>query len=246
MRAVKQCGRPMLVSLSPGDYVSTDYLEVYAQAQMLRVTGDVWDTQKDIDKCFDAWKKWGEKKFSGLWFDMDMIPFGNLQLMSPATLNSKDITQTALYAGRGFTRKSQLSQAQMRTFITMRALAASPLMIGGDLPTMDEYSLKLLTNKEMIACNQSGRMGKLVYQNKELEVWKSDVDGCGGWIGIFNRSDTSHSYILSCDQLSLSNQTLLKNIWFANLHINWNNGNIVVEIPANDVLFIRYDLPSHA
>ena len=51
----------------------------------------------------------------------------------------------------------------METFITLRALSASPLMVGGDLPTMDEFSLRLITNAEMIACNQNGVMGRLVY-----------------------------------------------------------------------------------
>lgn len=49
----------------------------------------------------------------------------------------------------------------------MRALAASPLMIGGDLPTMDDYSFKLLTNRDMIMCNQNGKWGNLFTKIKK-------------------------------------------------------------------------------
>ena len=44
----------------------------------------------------------------------------------------------------------------------MRALAASPLMMGGDLPSLDDFALKLITDQEMLACNQNGVMGSLV------------------------------------------------------------------------------------
>ena len=50
---------------------------------MLRVTKDVWDEQEYIDACFLAWRKWQGKEQPGFWIDMDMIPFGELQLMSP-------------------------------------------------------------------------------------------------------------------------------------------------------------------
>lgn len=102
-------------------------------------------------------EKWSGYEIPGFWLDMDMIPFGKLQLMSPATLNKEDIRKSALYAGKGYTRESELSKDQMKTFITMRALSASPLMIGGDLLTMDEYSYSLLTNPYILACNQNGK-----------------------------------------------------------------------------------------
>ena len=47
---------------------------------MLRVTKDVWDEQFYIDEA-KAWRKW-QGKTAWFWIDMDMIPFGQLQLMS--------------------------------------------------------------------------------------------------------------------------------------------------------------------
>lgn len=82
-KAVAQCGRPMVLSLSPGDTVDTTALASFKKGNMLRVTPDIWDSQADIDKCFAAWKKWQGKEAPGFWIDMDMIPFGQLLLMSP-------------------------------------------------------------------------------------------------------------------------------------------------------------------
>lgn len=239
IKAVEQCGRKIVISLSPGDKVPAEHLSTFSQTQMLRVTGDVWDTQQDINKCFTAWKKWQGKEIPGFWFDMDMIPFGQLQLMSPKTLNSKDISQTALYAGRGYTRTCELSPAQMRTFITMRALAASPLMVGGDLITMDAYSLYLLTKPEMIACNQNGRMGKLIYQKDGLEIWKSKANSTDGWIGIFNRNKELYTANLLYSDLFLNATVHFKNIW-ENTELNEIDKKVQITIPPDDVLFIQY------
>lgn len=79
----------------------------------------------------------------------------------------------------------------MFTFITLRALSASPLMVGGDLPTMDGFSLRRLTDPDMLACNQNGVMGKLVSAKDGIEVWQTPEKGQKkrGWVGVFNRTD---------------------------------------------------------
>jgi alpha-galactosidase len=81
--AIEQCGRPIVLSLSPGGSTDPNHLEAFKRAHMLRVTRDIWDEQKGIDEAFDAWRRWKGKEEPGFWIDMDMIPFGKLQLMSP-------------------------------------------------------------------------------------------------------------------------------------------------------------------
>src|SRR4030095_4291510 len=68
--AIKKTGRKILLSLSPGGDSKTEFMNVYKEATMLRITGDVWDNQKSIDKVFDAWKKWNAYSGTGTWLDM--------------------------------------------------------------------------------------------------------------------------------------------------------------------------------
>ena len=82
-KAIEQCGRPIVYSLSPGGHVDPNELQAFRTAHMLRVTPDIWDDQKGIDECFADWRKWQGKEEPGFWIDMDMIHFGQLQLMSP-------------------------------------------------------------------------------------------------------------------------------------------------------------------
>ncbi len=126
-KAIAQCGRPIVLSLSPGGDVDENNINFFKKANMLRVTRDIWDEQEDIDECFAAWHKWQGKEEPGFWIDMDMIPFGQLQLMSPP---SKDKSRSVMskgdiaLAGKGVNRWCQLTKPQMETFITLRALAS--------------------------------------------------------------------------------------------------------------------------
>ncbi len=242
VKAIRKIDKPIVLSLSPGGKVDPNAIDFFRMANMLRVTKDVWDEQKYIDDCFEAWRKWGGKERPGFWIDMDMIPFGRLQVMSPpsddpekSVMSKGDIA----LSGKGVRRWSQLNKPQMRTFITLRALAASPLMMGGDLPTLDPYSLALITNEQMIACNQNGVMGSLMLEDNGLETWKveqRDAPGTG-WIGVFNRTDKPGRFELTPQRLGLdSSRYDLADVWG---ETDRGFGQ-AVSLPGHDVLFVKY------
>jgi hypothetical protein len=251
--AIDQCGRPIVYSLSPGGSVDPEHLDAFKTAQMLRVTPDIWDEQKGIDQCFTAWRKWQGKEESGFWIDMDMIPFGQLQLMNPKPeglngnesgkeikelIESGHLEKIELLAGKGFNRWSQFTPDQMYTFITMRALASSPLMMGGDLPTLDDFSLGLITHPEVLACNQNGVMGSLVYENASIESWNTPKgNNSEGWIGVFNRSENDVETSCSSEVLGIDlSKFTLMDIW-KDVEIS---ADTQLTIPAQGVVFLKY------
>ena len=176
-----------------------------------------------------------------------MIPFGRLQLMSPPpqkekskkSKNSKNKKMVRL-SGHGHTRLSRLTKEQKETFITMRALSASPLMIGGDLPTMDKHSLMLLTHPEMIACNQNGLMGKQKYDKSGVETWVTLKAGSKttGWLGVFNRTTKPVTLKASSEVLGLSSPETrtLRDVWGKKTI----KAGDTLSIPANGVVFITF------
>jgi hypothetical protein len=251
--AITQCGRPMVLSLSPGGDVDPNHLEAFKRAQMLRVTPDIWDDRKGINECFEAWRKWQGKESPGFWIDMDMIPFGQLQLMSPLPagveghesksefmqkMKKGELTPFELLAGKGFNRLSEFTKDQMYTFITLRALSASPLMMGGDLPTLDEFSLQLITDKEVLECNQNGVMGSLVYEADGIEIWSTPKKNTNdGWIGIFNRTEMSKSVSLTPENLGLDEafNFKLQNIWNPGVLLKLD-----FRVNPDGVVFLKY------
>jgi hypothetical protein len=251
--AIAQCGRPIVLSFSPGGNVDPNNLSAFKKGNMLRVTPDIWDDQKGIDECFHAWRKWNGKSEPGFWIDMDMIPFGQLQLMTPKPagvrgnetkreltekMNSGEIASFELLAGKGFNRWSEFTKDQMYTFITLHALSASPLMMGGDLPTIDGFSLKLITEKEMIECAQNGVMGSLIYEKDGIEIWRtSKKNSQDGWIGIFNRTKEIKSISIQSEDLGFESAASYKMLDV------WNASELSVfdfKINPNSVMFLKY------
>ncbi len=253
VNAIAECSRPIVLSLSPGGKVDKNALDIFKGGNMLRVTPDIWDDQKGIDECFETWRKWQGKEEPGFWIDMDMIPFGQLQLMSPKPegvqgheskaeimqkLESGELYNIELLSGKGWTRWSNFTKDQMYTFITLRALSASPLMMGGDLPTLDDFSLKLITDKDVLECNQNGVMGILVSELDGIEIWNTPKKNSkDGWIGIFNRTNKPKEISVNAENLRLNSEQT------NNLHDVWNNEKVSTldfSIGPNGVIFLKY------
>ncbi|NQU22985.1 MAG: glycoside hydrolase family 27 protein [Candidatus Nealsonbacteria bacterium] len=228
VKAIEKCDRKIVLSLSPGDHIKVEHSDAYKKANMVRITSDIWDNRGSLETTFKRWEAMqdydGAKSNSFL--DMDMVCFGRL------------------YVTRNGGRDCKFTEDQKRTFMVQRALAASPLMLGGVLYSMDEFSLSLFTHPDILKCNQNAVIGKLVHRDGKVDVWKTPERGNdrSGWIGIFNR-DGSQSLEVEKDLKDLGldpeMKYVLKNIWTQKA--TDASGSRTLEIPADGVVFLRYE-----
>lgn len=248
-KAIKNGGHKMLYSLSPGDVYSQSHFPYYKKANMIRITADIWDNPKSIERSFKSWEDFAGSEHENYWPDLDMIPFGRIRVTIPDIINGVPANEPS--------RQSLFTKDQMKTFITQRALAASPLFIGGDLLTMDDFSYSLLTNKEMLGCNQNGVMGKNIYRKDSIDVWLTpdkNIPG-KGWIGIFNRSDKPKVRSFSRKDLGLGefkrSYDWVENTVSIKARDIWNNKEFFIAdkhefaLPGNGVIFIKYEEITH-
>jgi len=246
-KAVAKCKRNIVLSLSPGDDTTPKNKNHYQWGHLLRITGDVWDSHQSLSKCFQRWRDWQGSAEPGFWPDMDMLCLGTLTgMIDPATKDarSKMKPDKIMWTGleKVFFRPSNFIQAQGRTFITMRSLAASPLFMGGCLIRSEQRVFDLITNKDMLACNQNGICGTLQSELGLTEVWrtpKKDKPGVG-WIGVFNRNENeSVTFIPTLKDMGLpKGKYSLRNIWTNEL-VTLNKP---ITIGADDVVFLEYTI----
>lgn len=229
----------MILSISPGNDINPEYLETYQRADMIRITRDIWDLKEDLDITFERWEKMLPYAGKGFWLDMDMIPLGHIRINYPLTLNRQQST-------RGYERMDNFSFAQKKTFITQRAMAASPLFMGGALTSSPVTVFELLTDRDMLECNQNGITGELVKRisdySTRIDIWRTPhrLNANEGWIGVFNRNE--YMDILELDKAELGlDETVsyaLYDIW--GKQIIRDADSFVFVIPADDILFIHY------
>ncbi|NNC12538.1 glycoside hydrolase family 27 protein [Planctomonas sp. JC2975] len=130
-RAIERCGRPIVLSLSPGTHLSTRHVEHLRQnAQMWRISDDLWDRWDDVHAQFARLARWAPFQRSGRWADADMLPLGRI----------------GIRAERGEPRDSRLTDDEQQTLLTLWVMGRSPLMVGGDLPSSDPRTIELLAN----------------------------------------------------------------------------------------------------
>ena len=178
--ACRGCGRDIVLSLSPGPapLEQAEHLKQYAN--MWRITDDFWDEWELLLAMFERAEKWCVHAGPGHWPDADMLPVGALR---------------QCYADKGWTR---FTQAEQRTMMTLWCIMRSPLMIGGDLPQSDAFTLSLLTNPGILAMETESYCAHPLRRCDEEAVWMAPrQDGTGVYLAAFNLSGKKRRIDLS-------------------------------------------------
>jgi len=69
----------------------------------------------------------------------------------------------------------------------MWAIGRSPLIFGGDMTKLDEFTKEMLTNPEMLKVNQQSTNNRQVSRDKNLIVWTADVPNSKDkYVALFN------------------------------------------------------------
>lgn len=170
-KAIDQCGRPIVLSLSPGA-TNLSYGETVSKyANMWRMTDDLWDRWSDVYAIFERARSWNQYRLDGCYPDADMIPFGAINYSS----NFVDH------------RKSNLTYHEQETLMNLWGVIKSPLMYGGHMPANTEKELTLMTNKSLIEMNQYGVKPREVYASNGEVMWTSINPATGEhYVCLFN------------------------------------------------------------
>ena len=87
--------------------------------------------------------------------------------------------------------------------MTLWCMARSPLMIGSELTKMDDFTLSLLTNAELLAIGKESFCGHPLYTREDAAAWIAPrQDGRGLYAALFNLSDKPKVLSLTAKELS--------------------------------------------
>jgi hypothetical protein len=180
-RAIAKTRRPIILRLSPGPAPLEKAVELGQNAQLWRISQDVWDHWDDngewsqnVKAQFAVIASWARHVKPGNWPDADMLPLGWLGPMP----------------GDGKPRTTRLSRDEQRTLVTLWSIARSPLFFGGNLTELDGWTHALLTNPAVIAMDQRGEGQRLAGQDGDVIAWTTHADGAD-YLALFNTGDAA-------------------------------------------------------
>jgi alpha-galactosidase len=197
-KAIDNCGRPIVLSLSPGATALSEADHAIKNANMWRMADDFWDNWKEIIGMIGYAEQWQGKGGPGHWPDCDMIQIGKLSKRGPV----------------GEERYSRFTLDEEYTHMTFWSIFRSPLMLGGNLPENRPFELQMFNNSEVIAVNQQGEDPRELYRKDGHMVWYSHVQGSKNiYVAMFNLGETSGNVSVPFAALGLKGKVKVRDLW---------------------------------
>lgn len=228
--AIDRCGRPIVLSLSPGPAILEQANHLAENANMWRITADYWDKWDDLHAMFERCRAWSGHGKEGCWPDCDMLPVGHISIRGNEH-------------GSVGPRYTRFSQDEQKTMMSLWCMFRSPLMIGAELRDNDAFTLSLLTNSEVLrmlghsyGAHQVMRTG----QNGEFIVWESfDEDG-GVYVALFNAHNIAADLAVSFRSLKLDGTWQIRDLW-KKKNLGEESESIHAVVPSHGVFLVKLE-----
>jgi len=233
--ALKKSGRDIIFSIS-------NNAPFEKAADWARLT-HAWRTGPDIR---DSWNslyylaftldKWAEFAGPGHWNDPDMMILGNVS-MGPTELHPTRLTPDEQYS-----------------HVSIFSLLAAPLLIGCPIEQLDDFTLNLLTNDEVIEINQDplGKSARLMADENGVQIWLKSMEDGSFAVGLFNTDDftktpqsyfrwgneTPKSFTFDFAKAGLTGKWNLRDVWRQS-DMGEFDGSFQTEIRHHGVVMLR-------
>jgi alpha-galactosidase len=122
---------------------------------------------------------------------------------------------------------------------------AAPLLIGCDLSQLDEFTLALLTNDEVLDIDQDplGKQAQRLIQKGQTEVWARPLwDGTMA-VGLFNRAPQTEKIKVNWADLRLKGKQNVRDLWH-HKDLGTFRNSFTTEVNSHGVVLLKIGTPS--
>ncbi|WP_171687163.1 NPCBM/NEW2 domain-containing protein [Paenibacillus planticolens] len=203
-KALKNSGRPIHLALS--NSLNINYGATWKQL------ANGWRTQGDVE-CYCAtltdWShvsgrfntaaNWAPYAGPGGWSDFDSINVAN-------------------GANDG------LTDDEKQTYVSLWAIGASHFYFGSDLTNLDDYGVRLMTNDEIIAVNQSGVAGKRLSNSSSAQVFYQKLPDGSFNVALFSTGGSSANVTVNWSDLGIQGPAWVRDLWSHSEQGTFNTG----------------------
>jgi len=190
-----------------------------------RTTNDITDTWASVKNIVLDQDKSAPYAKPGNWNDPDMLVVGHV--------------------GWGNPHPSKLRPDEQYLHISLWSLFSAPLLIGCDMEKLDDFTLNLLTNDEVIEINQDplGKQATCIQTIGDLRIYVKELEDGSRAIGFCNFGteiiDLSYK---DFDKLGINGKFKVRDLWRQKdiSNIDTKAGQLALKVPVHGVLLYKF------
>jgi alpha-galactosidase len=221
---LKNCGRDIIFSMS-NNAPFNEAVNWAKLCQLWRTTGDISEHWISIFHIGFSQEKWRPFAGPGHWIDPDMLQVG--MIGKPNQYNR-------------ILHPTHLTPDEQYTQVSLWCLLSAPLILSCDIESLDEFTLNLLTNDEILEVDQDplGEEAHCARKKGSAEIWSKNMENGDKILGIFNRGRWQRKIEVDLGDLGITNVVKARDLWrqqdLGQLQIK-----STYKIPAHGVMMLR-------
>ena len=194
---LRASGRDIVYSLSNSTPFAT-IADISKVSNAWRTGGDIKDNWKSLKSRIFTQDKWAPYARPGHWNDPDMMIVGVVGWNAAEKWPTK------------------LTPDEQYTHMSAWCLMSVPLLLGNDISKLNEFTLSLLTNDEVLAVNQDpfGKQATVIWKDGDFGVMAKDLEDGSKAAGLFNLADSgTQKVVIRWSDLGIKGKYIVRDLW---------------------------------
>lgn len=179
--------------------------------------GDVWQWGAEIGG--QSWRTAGDLGFElDRIFEVALKNIEHRDWQKPGAWNDPDYLQIGYVGnarGEGLPEPCNLTPTEQYSFMSLWSLMSSPLFFSGDLAKLDDFTLNVLCNPDVIAVNQDplGQCARVVKLDDEVFLLVKDLADGTKAVGLCNAREAPVTVTAKWTDVGVSGKQAVRDLW---------------------------------
>jgi alpha-galactosidase len=112
-------------------------------------------------------------------------------------------------------KPTSLTPNEQYSYMSMWCLMAAPLIFSGDMDKLDDFTLNILCNAEVIEVDQDplGKQAPIIAQTDEYFIMAKDMEDGSKAVGLFNTTEIATNIAVSWNYLGIEGPHRVRDLW---------------------------------
>ena len=201
-----------------------------------QVGGHSWRTAGDLGGSFEGIPSALFRDGFDVYARNELHKFGK-----PGAWNDPDYLLLGYLSNwQGQTVPTPLTPNEQYSHMSLWCLVAAPLILSGDIARLDDFTLGLLCNDEVLEVDQDplGKPGRRLSKDGDAEVWARPMEDGSLAVGLFNRGEMQTTVTAKWSDLGLTGSRTVRDLW-RQKNLGVFESEFQAPVPRHGVVFVR-------